>query len=56
MAGGGGGGGGGRGGEWRRITVGPGTRHGHEYFRSQKARAVVTQNQRKTVLICAIVR
>ena len=36
--------------KWRRITVGPGTRRGHEYFCSLKAPAIMTRNQRKTVL------
>ena len=36
--------------------MGVNNRHGHEYFRSEKARVVVTQSQRKTVLIWVIVR
>ena len=38
--------------KWRWITVGPGTRRGHEYFCSLKARAVMTENQRKTSYLC----
>ena len=37
-------------------TVGPGTKRRHEYLCSLKARIVTTQNQRKTALICVIVR
>ena len=33
-----------------------GTRHGNEHFCSRNASGVMIQNQRKTVLVCNIVR